>query len=81
MTQGLTTLIPKHYKDKLYIDNWRPFRLLSNDYKVFALLLARRPKLVLNSVIAETQSGFMPKRHITNNIRVCSGHSGLPRTN
>lgn len=65
MTQGLTTLIPKPNKDKVFIDNWRPISLLNNDYKIFALLLARRLKSVINSVIAETQSGFMPKRHIT----------------
>lgn len=70
LTQGITTLIPKPNKDKLFIDNWRPICLLNNDYKIFALILARRLKLVLNSVIAETQSGFMPKRHITNNIRL-----------
>lgn len=42
VTQGLTTLIPKPNKDKLLIDNWRPICLLNNDYKIFALLLAKR---------------------------------------
>lgn len=70
MTQGLTTLIPKPNKDTLLIDNWRPICLLNNDYKIFALVLAKRLKLVLNSFIDETQSGFMTKRHITNNIRL-----------
>ena len=35
-----------------------------------ALLFARRLRLVLDSIIDETQSGFMNKRHITNNIRL-----------
>lgn len=70
MTQGLTTLIPKANKDTSFIDNWRPISLLNNDYKIFALIFARRLKKVLDSIIDETQSGFMSKRHITNNIRL-----------
>lgn len=70
LTQGLTTLIPKPKKDILFIDNWRPICLLNNDYKILALLIAKRLKSVLNSIIEESQSGFMKNRHITNNIRL-----------
>lgn len=44
MTQGLITLLPKPCKDLLYIDNWRPISLLNNDYKILALIFARRIK-------------------------------------
>ncbi len=37
--------------------------LPNNDYKIFALLLATRLKMVLDSIIEETQSDFMTKRH------------------
>jgi len=70
LTQGLITLIPKPKKDLLLIDNWRPVSLLNNDYKILALLFAKRLKSVLDSVIDETQSGFMTNRHIVNNIRL-----------
>lgn len=70
LTQGITVLIPKPNKDKLFLDNWRPICLLNNDYKILALLLARRLRSVLDSIIDETQSGFMNKRHIGNNIRL-----------
>ena len=70
LTQGLLTLIPKPKKDTTSIDNWRPICLLNNDYKILACALAKRFKYVLSSVIDETQSGFMPKRHIANNIRL-----------
>lgn len=70
LTQGLLTLIPKPKKDVTLIDNWRPICLLNNDYKILAWVLAKRLKSVLSSVIDETQSGFMPKRHISNNIRL-----------
>lgn len=70
MTQGVITLIPKPNKDKECLENWRPITLLNNDYKILASILARRIKDVLNSIIDESQSGFMEKRHITNNIRL-----------
>lgn len=70
LTQGLITLIPKPKKDLLLIDNWRPICLLNNDYKIFALIFARRIKTVLDYIIDETQSGFMRNRHISNNIRL-----------
>uniref|UniRef100_A0A3Q3AHM4 Reverse transcriptase domain-containing protein n=1 Tax=Kryptolebias marmoratus TaxID=37003 RepID=A0A3Q3AHM4_KRYMA len=70
LTQGLITLIPKPKKDHLLIDNWRPISLLNTDYKVFASILAKRLKNVLDPLIDETQSGFMKNRHISNNIRL-----------
>lgn len=38
--------------------------------KIFALIFAKRLKLRLNEVIDEEQSGFMPGRNKTNNIRL-----------
>lgn len=70
LTQGLITLIPKPNKDLLFIDNWRPISLLNNDCKIMALILANRIKEVLDTIIDETQSGFMRNRHISNNIRL-----------
>lgn len=70
LTQGLTTLIPKPRRSILFIDNWRPICLLNNDYKILALIIAKRLKCVVNAIIDEKQSGFMKNRHITNNIRL-----------
>lgn len=70
LTQGVITLIPKPNKDVLFIDNWRPICLLNNDYKIFAIILAKRLKVVLDTIIDETQTGFMRNRHISNNIRL-----------
>lgn len=70
LCQGLITLIPKPSKNITLLDNWRPITLLNNDYKIIALVLAKRLKGVLPSIIDETQSGFMPNRHISNNIRL-----------
>lgn len=68
MTQGLITLIPKPKKDLLLIDSWRPICLLNNNYKIVALVFAQRIKPVLESITDEEQFGFLPNRHISNNI-------------
>ncbi len=70
LSQGILALIPKPKKDILFIDNWRPICRLNCDYKILALILAIRLKCVLGSIIDETQTGFIPKRHIANNIRL-----------
>lgn len=70
MKQGVISLIPKPGKDILLIDNWRPISLLTIDYKILALVYARRLKIGLDKIVSETQSGFIKNRHITNNIRL-----------
>lgn len=70
MTQGIITLIPKPNKNLDSLDNWHPITLLNNDYKILASIFANRLKNVLDTIIDETQSGFMRNWHITNNIRL-----------
>ncbi len=76
MKQRIIYLIPKANKDILSIDDWRPITLLTEctlltvDYKVLVLVYANRLKTNLDSVISETQSGFLKGRHISNNIRL-----------
>lgn len=70
LNQGLITLIPKPQKDVLLLDNWHPISLLNNDYKIFALCLANKLKMVLNDIIDESQNGFMSGRYIIDNIRL-----------
>ena len=70
MKQGIMSLIPKPDKDILLIDNWRPITLLTIDYKIVSLAFANRLKTGLDNIVAETQSGFMKGRHISNNIRL-----------
>lgn len=70
MKQGIISLIPKPNKDPLSIENWRLITLLNVDYKLFALVFAKRLKSNLAEIINETQTGFMANRHISNNIRL-----------
>lgn len=70
MKQGIISLIPKPEKDSTIIENWRPITLLTIDYKILALSYANRLKKGLDTIISETQTGFMKNRHISCNIRL-----------
>lgn len=63
------TLIPKEESDNNDPKNYRPISLLNLDYKIFAAIIAERLKRILQTLIAEEQAGFLPNRHINDNIR------------
>lgn len=69
MKQGLITLIPKPGKDSTILDNMRPITLLNTDSKIVTLIYTNRHKKHLHQIISESQSGFMKRRSIHNNIR------------
>lgn len=57
-------------KDASSLENGRLICLLNTDYKILASILANRIKKSLPHIISETQSGFLSKRHIANNVRL-----------
>ena len=62
--QGLITCIPKEGKSKYFLKNWRPITLLNVDVKIASAVLANRIKPFLNTIISETQQGFIKGRYI-----------------
>ena len=70
LKQGAITCIPKGYKDKLYLTNWRPISLLNVEYKIAPASIAARINSVLTKCLSEDQSGFIPGRSIGDNIRL-----------
>ena len=67
--QGVITCIPKGNKDKLYLKNWRPISLLNVSYKIASSSIAFRIKNILDNIINEDQTGFLPGRLMATNIR------------
>lgn len=70
MKQGIIALIPKPDTNIKLTDNYRPISLLNNDYKLLTYIYTYRLKKRLDTIISETQSGFVNKRSIHNNIRL-----------
>ena len=60
---GIITYIPKWDKNKMYLKSWRPISLLNVTYTITSASIADRLKQVLDSIISEDQSGFLPGRH------------------
>ena len=68
--RGVITSIPKPNKIRFYLKNWRPISLICVDYKIASTVIANRLKIVLPSIISETQKGFLKNRCILENTRL-----------
>eukprot|EP00253_Pinus_taeda_P025817 PITA_25817 len=60
-------LIPKDTNPQSF-DRFRPISLCNVSYKIITKILANRLKTILPSIISENQGGFVPRRHITDNV-------------
>lgn len=69
MSQAIITVVHKKGKDRLKCDSYRPISLLSNDYKILAKVLAVRLNPVMQSIIHQDQTGFMPGRQLSSNLQ------------
>lgn len=66
------SLIPKPNKNHTLPQNYRPISVINNDLKHFSRIMADRLAGVIYSLISPYQSGFIPHRLITDNIRLAT---------
>ena len=73
-------LIPKDPNPQSF-DRFRPISLCNVSYKIISKILANRIKKILPSLISENQGGFVPRRHITDNVILIQEaiHSSMSR--
>ena len=67
--RGVINVIPKGNKDTRFLKNLRPITLLNSDYKIVEKVIANRMIPALDCVISPDQTGFIPGRRISSNIR------------
>jgi exonuclease III len=65
---GALKLLHKGAAPALILSSYRPICLLNADYRLFAKCLAKRLGVVLQDVIADAQSAFLPHRSIGSNV-------------
>jgi hypothetical protein len=67
--RAVITLIEKKDQDRCDLKNWRPISLLNVDAKIASKVIAERMKRLLPGLIHHNQSGYIPGRNISENIR------------
>ena len=68
-SQGVINLIPKKGRDTRLLKNLHPITLLNSDYKIIEKAIANRMIPALDDIINPDQTGFLPGRRISKNIR------------
>lgn len=64
------SLLPKPNKDHSTPQNYRPISVIDNDLKIFGRILPDRLSAVISPLVDPDQTGFIPNRQITDNIRL-----------
>ncbi len=68
--ESIITLLDKNGKDRTKIENLRPISLSNCDIKLCTKALALRTSKVINKLVDRNQSGYVPGRQVTDNIRL-----------
>ncbi|XP_056697419.1 uncharacterized protein [Spinacia oleracea] len=66
------TLVPK-ISNPTKVKDFRPIACCTTLYKIISKILTSRLQMVVGSVVSECQAGFIPGRHIADNIMLATG--------
>jgi hypothetical protein len=67
--ESIITLLPKEGKDTTDIKNWRPITLSNCDSKIITKALSNKVSKVLDFIIDESQTAYVPGRSVADNLR------------
>uniref|UniRef100_A0A803JHH5 Reverse transcriptase domain-containing protein n=1 Tax=Xenopus tropicalis TaxID=8364 RepID=A0A803JHH5_XENTR len=79
--EATVVLIAKEGKDPELCDSYRPISLINTDAKIFAKILASRLAKVAPLLIHADQSGFMPGKSTSHNLRRVYTHLQIKHDN
>jgi len=68
--ESVITLLDKKGKDRTKIENLRPISLSNCDIKLCTKALALRTSKVIHTLVDKNQTGYIPGRQVTDNIRL-----------
>jgi exonuclease III len=69
LLEGVLTILYKK-GDKLSLNNYRPIQMTNCDYKCYTGIISKRLGKVVNHMLGPEQAGFVPKRHIEDQIKL-----------
>ena len=68
--QCIINCIPKGDKPGQHLKNWRPISLLCVIYKLISTVISNRLRKVLDTLVSQTQTGFIQGRSIGESLRL-----------
>lgn len=68
-SEAIISVIYKDGKNPTECASYRPISLLCNDVKILSSIMAKRIQKHINKIIKSDQTGFIPGRQASNNIR------------
>lgn len=68
-SEACIIVFAKPGKDPSRVESYQPISLLNHDAKVFALVMAFRLNKIIPTYVHHDQAGFMPIRHLADNVR------------
>ena len=67
--ESAITILPKEGKDLGDIKNWRPITLSNCDLKIITKAISNRMAGILDQIIHESQTAYVPGRSVADNLR------------
>lgn len=78
--EGCIVVLPKKDKDPTNVASYRPISLLNHYVKIFTTIMAKRLNMFVADYVHVNQFGFIPSKHISDNIHTMIHYCKLKKT-